>query len=85
MTSGTLHSAVFTKPESVRQVTAACSTMGMCPHGVALANLLRGRPMEAGRALVARLLRVSRGVRGRDQQSLSRGHEYLRAAWGQGW
>ena len=48
VTSGTLHSAVFTKPESVRQVTAACSTMGMCPHGVALANLLLGRPLQKG-------------------------------------
>ena len=48
VTTGTLHSAVFTKPESVRQVTAACSTMGMCPHGVALANLLRGRPLQKG-------------------------------------
>ena len=38
----------FTKPESARQVTAACSTMGMCPHGVALANLLRGRPHQKG-------------------------------------
>ena len=48
VTSGTLHSAVFTKPENVRQVTAACSTMGTCPHGVALANLLRGRPLQKG-------------------------------------
>ena len=34
-----------------------------------------GRPMEAGRALVARLLRIGRRVRGRDERGLPRGKE----------
>ena len=40
--------ADFTKRENAQQVTAACSTMGTCLRGVALANLLRGRPRQKG-------------------------------------
>ena len=34
-------------------------------------HLLRGRPMEAGRAIMARLLRVSHRVRGRVERPLA--------------
>ena len=38
-------------------------------------HLLRGRPVEAGRALVARLLRIGRRVRGRVERDMSRGEK----------